>query len=77
MRAVVGLEDVRDSAARPGLERLAAERVREPFGRHAHRRPVDREQRDEVARLPANRAPLADDMDVRLADDRVDLRSRA
>ena len=54
---LLGLEDVRDSASRAGLERLSAERVREALGRHAHRRPVDCEQRDEVARLPANRAP--------------------
>src|SRR6266540_6770889 len=66
-------EDVRQAAARAGLEPLAAQRVDEPLGNDPGRWAVDREQRDQLARLARKHALVADDVDRGRAELRVDL----
>ncbi len=56
----------------PACKRLAAERIGEPFRRHADRRPVERDQRDELARLPRQPPLRPDDAHRRVAEQRVD-----
>ena len=66
-------EDVRDAAGRAGRERLAAERVREPLGRDTFGCSVQCDESHELARRTFERASAPDHVDVRLADDGVDL----
>src|SRR5438067_6707555 len=58
----VGDEDVRDSAARAGLERLAGERICETVRSYELGQTVQGQQRDELSELSSELALAADHM---------------
>ncbi len=72
MRASVGAEDVGDPAARAGRQGLVAEGVLEPFGRDALGRPVQREQREELARHAGQRPRAPDHVGLRSSEPGVE-----
>jgi hypothetical protein len=66
-------EDVREPAAGAGDERLASQGVEQSVGRDSTRRAVQGEERDKLSFSPAEPALDADDVDERVAEDRVHL----